>query len=92
MAINKIFKNYGESEEDGDPIDAEFLNSIVSAVNSAESKVGALENKTQHITADTAGTHFESGVYANGNELVADDDYPDPSDVQVNNIESEENS
>lgn len=83
MAINKFFKNYGESEDDGDPIDADFLNSVVSAINTTENNINNIKNKTQHITADNNGTHFKEGVYANGNEIVADDDYPDPSSTQI---------
>ena len=49
-----------------------------------------MEQKNQYIKTDEYGTHFELGVYANGNELVADDDYKDPSAIQVSNLESEE--
>ena len=53
-------------------------------------KLKILEQKNQYIKTDEYGTHFELGVYANGNELVADDDYKDPSAIQVSNLESEE--
>lgn len=84
MAINKIFHNYGESDEDT-PIDAEFLNELIAQSNKNTEKL-------QYITADDNGTHFINGVYANGNELRADDDYKDPSVIQskgsVHNNES----
>lgn len=85
------FSNKGE--EGAIPINATNLNTLIDEINNQFDEMEKLISKTQHITADAAGTHFTSGVYANGNELVADDDYPDPSSVtQVNNIEGEESN
>lgn len=77
------FSNKGESG--AIPITADNLNLLIDQINESLTR-------TQHITGDTNGTHFTSGVYANGHEMVADDDYPDPSATQVNNIESEESN
>lgn len=83
MALNKDTLLKCRGEDGAKPV-KEILAAMIDEAN-------IHDTRTQHITADTAGTHFESGVYANGNELVADDDYPDPSATQVAN-ESEENS
>ena len=82
------FSNKGE--EGAIPINAENLNKLIDAINNQFDGLEKLILKTRHITADEVGTHFTSGVYANGNELVADDDYKDPSAIQVSNLESEE--
>lgn len=88
--ISIRFSNKGE--EGAIPINAANLNTLIDEINNQFDEMEKLILKTQHITADVAGTHFKEGVYANGNEIVADDDYPDPSATQVNNIESEENN
>lgn len=79
-----------KGEPDAIPINADNLNKMIDEINTENEKILELISKTQHITADNNGTHFKSGVYANGNELVADDDYPDPSITQALNLESEE--
>lgn len=86
--INIKFSNKGEPG--AIPITAENLNLLVSQINENNAEIVKLVSKTQHITADENGTHFINGVYSNGNELVADDDYKDPSAIQVSNLESEE--
>ena len=82
MALNKEELLKCRGEDGAKPLN-EILAQIVDESN-------LHDNKTQHITADEAGTHFTSGLYANGNEMVADDDYPDPSITQALNLESEE--
>lgn len=75
MAINKTFYNYGESDNQT-PIDAVFLNEIVQTANSNESKINAVENKTQHIVADEASTTFDGTPVYHGTdkEFVVSDD------------------
>ena len=75
------FSNKGE--EGAIPINAENLNKLIDAINNQFDGLEKLILKTRHITADEVGTHFTSGVYANGNELVADDDYKDPSSTHI---------
>ena len=82
MAINKEELLKCRGEDGAKPLN-EILAHIVDESN-------LHDNKTQHMSGDENGTHFINGVYANGNELVADDDYKDPSAIQVSNLESEE--
>jgi len=84
MALNKsdLLKCRGE-------IGAKPLNEILASI---VDETNIHDTRTQHISGDNNGTHFTSGVYANGNEIVADDDYKDPSATQVANVESEENN
>ena len=52
---------------------------MVKEINADNQKILDLIEKAKYITTDNNGTHFTSGVYANGSELVADNEYPDPS-------------
>ena len=67
MAINKEELLKCRGEDGAKPLN-EILAQIVDESN-------LHDNKTQHMSGDENGTHFINGVYANGNELVADDDY-----------------
>lgn len=82
MALDKNELLKCKGEQGAKPLN-EILSQIVDESN-------LHDTRTQHITADEVGTHFINGVYANGNELVADDDYPDPSVTKTINLESEE--
>jgi len=84
MALNKTELLKCKGEAGAKPLN-EILASIVDEAN-------IHDTRTQYIIGDNNGTHFVNGVYANGNELIGDDDYPDPSATQVANIGSEESS
>ena len=81
MALNKTELLKCKGEAGAKPLN-EILASIVDEAN-------IHDTRTQYIIGDNNGTHFVNGVYANGNEMVADDDYPDPSITQALNLKSE---
>lgn len=79
--IDIRFSNKGE--EGSIPINAHNLNLLIEKINE-------VLTATQYMIADANGTHFTEGLYVNGNELVAEDDYKDPSNSLTEETSTEE--
>lgn len=65
------------------------VNAINTNVNTISTNVNTISTKTQNMTADENGTYFALGVFANNNEITADDEY---HPTVVENTSSGENT